>query len=31
MTEFEAKHGEDFKPSALLLKLAAEGKTFADL
>jgi 3-hydroxyacyl-CoA dehydrogenase len=31
MGEFEAKDGEDFKPSALLLKLAAEGKTFADL
>jgi len=31
MQEFEAKYGEDFKPSALLLKLAAEGKTFADL
>ena len=31
MVEFEAKYGEDFKPSALLLKLAAEGKTFADI
>ncbi len=31
MVEFEAKYGADFKPSALLLKLAAEGKTFADL
>ena len=31
MQEFEAKYGEAFKPSALLLKLAAEGKTFADL
>jgi 3-hydroxyacyl-CoA dehydrogenase len=31
MAEFQAKYGDDFKPSALLLKLAAEGKTFADL
>jgi 3-hydroxyacyl-CoA dehydrogenase len=31
MKEFEAKLGADFKPSALLLKLADEGKTFADL
>ncbi|RYG19467.1 MAG: 3-hydroxyacyl-CoA dehydrogenase, partial [Caulobacteraceae bacterium] len=31
MKEFEAKYGEDFRPSALLLRLADEGKTFADL
>jgi 3-hydroxyacyl-CoA dehydrogenase len=31
MKEFEAKYGADFTPSALLLKLADEGKTFADL
>jgi len=31
MAEFEAKYGADFKPSALLVKLANEGKTFADL
>ena len=31
MKEFQAKYGDDFKPSALLEKLAAEGKTFSDL
>jgi len=31
MKEFEAKLGEAFKPSALLEKLVAEGKTFADV
>ncbi len=31
MKEFQAKQGDDFKPSALLEKLAKEGKTFADL
>jgi 3-hydroxyacyl-CoA dehydrogenase len=30
MQEFQAKMGDDFKPAALLEKLAAEGKTFAD-
>ena len=28
--EFEAKHGEWWKPSPLLVKLAEEGRTFAD-
>ena len=28
LKEFEARYGEDFKPSALLEKTAAEGKTF---
>jgi len=31
MQEFQGSMGEDFKPSALLEKLVAEGKTFADL
>lgn len=31
LKEYENKHGEFFKPSALLEKLAAEGKTFASL
>jgi 3-hydroxyacyl-CoA dehydrogenase len=31
MKAFEAKLGAQFKPSALLEKLAAEGKTFADV
>jgi len=31
MVEFETKLGPDLKPSALLVKLANEGKTFADL
>ncbi|AVO43717.1 3-hydroxyacyl-CoA dehydrogenase [Phreatobacter cathodiphilus] len=31
MKEFEGRHGADFKPSALLEKLAAEGKGFKDL
>ena len=31
MKEFEAKMGDQFKPAPLLEKLAAEGKTFADL
>ena len=31
MQEFQAKMGDQFKPAALLEKLAAEGKTFADL
>jgi 3-hydroxyacyl-CoA dehydrogenase len=31
MQEFEGRHGADFKPSALLEKLAAEGKGFKDL
>ncbi|WP_293898109.1 3-hydroxyacyl-CoA dehydrogenase NAD-binding domain-containing protein [Phenylobacterium sp.] len=31
MKEFEAKMGEQFKPAALLEKLVADGKKFADL
>ncbi|WP_439573521.1 3-hydroxyacyl-CoA dehydrogenase NAD-binding domain-containing protein [Phreatobacter sp.] len=31
MQEFEGRHGADFKPSALLEKLVAEGKGFKDL
>jgi hypothetical protein len=31
MKEFEAKFGADFKPAALLIRLAAENKRFADL
>jgi 3-hydroxyacyl-CoA dehydrogenase len=31
MKGYQAKLGDDFKPAALLEKLAAEGKTFADL
>ncbi len=31
MREFEAKHGPDFTPSALLERLAGEGKGFRDL
>ena len=31
MKEFEATMGEDFKPAALLEKVAAEGKRFQDL
>jgi 3-hydroxyacyl-CoA dehydrogenase len=31
MKEFEGRNGPDFKPSALLEKLAAEGKGFKDL
>ena len=31
MKEFEGRHGADFKPSALLEKLVAEGKGFKDL
>ncbi|HJW41478.1 MAG TPA: 3-hydroxyacyl-CoA dehydrogenase family protein, partial [Rhizomicrobium sp.] len=31
MKEFEAKMGDAFKPAALLEKLAAEGKKFADM
>ncbi len=31
MKEFEGRHGTDFKPSALLEKLVAEGKGFKDL
>jgi 3-hydroxyacyl-CoA dehydrogenase len=31
MKEFQAKMGDQFKPSALLEKLVAENKTFADL
>jgi 3-hydroxyacyl-CoA dehydrogenase len=31
MREFEGRHGADFKPSALLKKLVAEGKGFKDL
>jgi 3-hydroxyacyl-CoA dehydrogenase len=30
MREFQAKMGDDFKPAALLEKLAADGKKFAD-
>ncbi len=30
MREFQAKHGDDFKPSALLERLVAEGKGFKD-
>jgi 3-hydroxyacyl-CoA dehydrogenase len=30
MQEFQAKNGDDFKPSALLEQLAADGKKFAD-
>jgi 3-hydroxyacyl-CoA dehydrogenase len=30
MQEFQAKNGDDFKPSALLEKLAADGKKFSD-
>ena len=29
MKEFQAKMGDDFKPAALLEKLAAEGGTFS--
>jgi len=31
MREFEGRHGADFKPSALMEKLVAEGKGFKDL
>jgi 3-hydroxyacyl-CoA dehydrogenase len=31
MRDFEAKHGPDFEPSALLERLATEGKRFRDL
>jgi 3-hydroxyacyl-CoA dehydrogenase len=31
MKEFQGAMGDDFKPAALLEKLAAEGKKFADL
>jgi 3-hydroxyacyl-CoA dehydrogenase len=31
MKKYQEKLGDDFKPAALLEKLAAEGKTFADL
>ena len=31
MKEFEAKFGADFKPAALLIRLVAENKRFADL
>ena len=31
MKEFEAKMGDAFKPAALLERLVAEGKKFADL
>src|SRR5207248_1543696 len=31
MKAFQATRGDDFKPAALLEKLVAEGKTFADL
>ena len=31
MKEFEGRHGADFKPSALLERLVAEGKGFKDL
>ncbi len=31
MKEFQGAMGDDFKPSALLEKIVAEGKTFADL
>ena len=31
MKEFQGSMGDDFKPAALLEKLAAEGKTFGDL
>jgi 3-hydroxyacyl-CoA dehydrogenase len=30
MKEFQAAHGDDFKPSALLERLVAEGKGFKD-
>jgi len=30
MQEFQGQHGDDFKPSALLERLAAEGKKFSD-
>jgi 3-hydroxyacyl-CoA dehydrogenase len=30
MQEFQAKLGDDFKPSALLERLVAEGKGFKD-
>ena len=31
MKEFQGTMGDDFKPSALLEKLVAEGKKFSDL
>jgi 3-hydroxyacyl-CoA dehydrogenase len=31
MKEFQGAMGDDFKPAALLEKLAADGKKFADL
>ena len=31
LKEFQARHGDQFKPSALLEKLADEGKGFSDL
>jgi 3-hydroxyacyl-CoA dehydrogenase len=31
MVELQGQHGDDFKPSQLLEKLAAEGKRFQDL
>jgi 3-hydroxyacyl-CoA dehydrogenase len=31
LKEYQDKHGDFFKPSALLEKLAAEGKGFKDL
>ncbi|WP_439815635.1 3-hydroxyacyl-CoA dehydrogenase NAD-binding domain-containing protein [Zavarzinia sp. CC-PAN008] len=31
LKQLQAKHGDDFKPSALLEKLVAEGKSFRDL
>jgi 3-hydroxyacyl-CoA dehydrogenase len=30
MKEFQGQHGDDFKPAALLEKLVADGKKFAD-
>ena len=29
LKSYQAKHGDDFKPAALLVKLAAEGGSFA--
>jgi 3-hydroxyacyl-CoA dehydrogenase len=31
MKEFHAAHGDDFKPSALLERLVAEGKGFKEI
>ena len=30
MQEFQGQYGDDFKPSALLERLASEGKKFSD-